>query len=38
MRKRINAVPTFNVLKGGEYLFMPSLTALKWLGEGQWHA
>ncbi|KGK42111.1 peroxidase [Nitrincola sp. A-D6] len=35
-RKRINAVPTFNVMKGGEYMFMPSLTALKWLGAGEW--
>jgi hypothetical protein len=22
----------FNVLRGGEYFFMPSLSALKWLG------
>jgi hypothetical protein len=26
-------VQTFNVMKGGEYLFMPSLSALKWLAE-----
>ena len=32
-RKRIDGVQTFNVMKGGEYLFMPSLSALKWLAE-----
>lgn len=37
-RKRINAIPTFNIMKGGEYMFMPSLTALKWLGAGEWEA
>jgi hypothetical protein len=24
---------TFNVLRGGEYFFMPSSSALRWLGE-----
>jgi hypothetical protein len=24
---------TFNVLRGGEYFFMPSLSALRWLGD-----
>ena len=24
---------TFNVLRGGEYMFMPSLSALKWLAD-----
>lgn len=36
-RKRIDAVQTFNVLKGGEYLFLPSLSALKWLSEAGWN-
>ena len=35
-RKRIDGVQTFNVMKGGEYLFMPSLSALKWLAAGDW--
>ena len=35
-RKRIDGVQTFNVMKGGEYLFMPSLSALKWLAAGSW--
>jgi len=26
-------IETFNVLRGGEYMFMPSLTALKWLAD-----
>lgn len=36
-RKRVNGVTTFNRLMGGEYLFMPSLTALRWIGEAGWH-
>jgi deferrochelatase/peroxidase EfeB len=32
VRRRIHGIDTFNVLRGGEYLFMPSLSALKWLG------
>jgi deferrochelatase/peroxidase EfeB len=31
VRRRIHGIETFNVLRGGEYLFMPSLSALKWL-------
>ena len=31
VRRRIRGIETFNVLKGGEYFFMPSLSALKWL-------
>jgi len=31
VRRRIHGIETFNVLRGGEYLFMPSLTALQWL-------
>jgi len=33
VRHRVHGIETFNVLRGGEYFFMPSLTALKWLGE-----
>jgi hypothetical protein len=32
-RRRIHGIETFNVLRGGEYFFMPSLTALKWLAD-----
>jgi Dyp-type peroxidase family len=34
VRRRIHGIETFNVLRGGEYFFMPSLSALRWLGEG----
>jgi Dyp-type peroxidase family len=30
-RRRLPGIETFNVLKGGEYFFMPSLSALRWL-------
>jgi deferrochelatase/peroxidase EfeB len=33
VRRRAHGIETFNVLRGGEYLFMPSLSALRWLGE-----
>ena len=33
VRRRIRGIETFNVLRGGEYFFMPSLSALKWLSE-----
>ena len=33
VRRRIHGLETFNVLRGGEYFFMPSLSALRWLGE-----
>jgi Dyp-type peroxidase family len=32
-RRRIHGIETFNVLRGGEYFFLPSLSALKWIGE-----
>ncbi len=32
VRRRIHGIQSFNVLRGGEYMFMPSLSALKWLG------
>jgi Dyp-type peroxidase family len=31
VRRRIHGIETFNVLRGGEYFFMPSLSALNWL-------
>ena len=33
VRRRVHGIETFNVLRGGEYFFMPSLSALKWLGQ-----
>ena len=30
---RIHGIETFNVLRGGEYFFMPSLSALRWISE-----
>ena len=30
-RRRVHGLETFNVLRGGEYFFMPSISALKWL-------
>jgi Dyp-type peroxidase family len=31
VRRRIHGIETFNVLRGGEYFFLPSLSALSWL-------
>ena len=33
VRSRMSGIETFNVLQGGEYLFMPGLSALRWLAE-----
>ena len=33
VRRRVHGIETFNVLRGGEYFFMPSLSALRWLAE-----
>jgi Dyp-type peroxidase family len=33
VRRRIHGIETFNILRGGEYFFMPSLSALRWLSE-----
>jgi deferrochelatase/peroxidase EfeB len=33
VRQRISGIETFNVMVGGEYLFLPSLSALKWLAK-----
>jgi hypothetical protein len=29
----MTSIETFNILRGGEYLFMPSLSALRWIAE-----
>ena len=31
VRRRIRGIQTFNVLRGGEYFFLPSISALNWL-------
>jgi Dyp-type peroxidase family len=31
VRRRIHGIETFNVLRGGEYFFLPSLSALRWI-------
>ena len=31
VRRRVHGIETFNVLRGGEYFFMPGLSALRWL-------
>ncbi|GAA3129125.1 Dyp-type peroxidase [Streptosporangium carneum] len=33
LRRRLRALPRFVVTRGGEYCFMPSLSALRWLGD-----
>ena len=33
IRRRVHGIQTFNVLRGGEYFFLPSLSALKWLAD-----
>jgi deferrochelatase/peroxidase EfeB len=33
VRRRIHGIETFNVLRGGEYFFIPSLSALRWLAD-----
>ncbi len=35
VRRRVHGIETFNVLRGGEYFFMPSLSALRWLADAQ---
>jgi hypothetical protein len=32
LRRRLAPLPRFVVTRGGEYCFLPSLTALRWLG------
>ena len=36
VRRRLDGVGTFNQLRGGEYLFMPSLSALRWIAGAAW--
>jgi deferrochelatase/peroxidase EfeB len=31
VRRRVHGIETFNVLRGGEYFFMPSISALTWI-------
>jgi deferrochelatase/peroxidase EfeB len=31
VRRRLHGIETYNVLRGGEYFFMPSLSALRWI-------
>ena len=31
--KRYRGLQTYNIVKGGEYCFIPSLSALKWISE-----
>ena len=33
IRRRMIGLPAFVVNRGGEYCFMPSLSALRWLAE-----
>jgi Dyp-type peroxidase family len=33
VRRRIHGIDTFSVLRGGEYFFLPSLSALRWLAD-----
>jgi Dyp-type peroxidase family len=33
VRRRIHDIQTFNVLRGGEYFFMPGLSALRWIAD-----
>src|SRR5215475_1935903 len=35
LRKRLRGIPDFVVTRGGEYCFMPSLSALRWLADLQ---
>ena len=37
IRRRLQGLTRFTILRGGEYMFAPSLTALKWLSEGHSH-
>ena len=35
LRKRLQGLPRFVVVRGGEYCFMPGLRALRWLADLQ---
>lgn len=32
-RRRVKGIPSFTLTKGGEYFFVPSMTALRWMAE-----
>jgi hypothetical protein len=34
VRRRLTGLPDFTVTRGGEHVFLPSLTGLRWLAEG----
>lgn len=34
VRRLVRGIQTFNVMRGGEYFFMPSISALNWLANG----
>jgi Dyp-type peroxidase family len=34
VRRLVRGIETFNVLRGGEYFFMPSISGLNWLAKG----
>jgi len=34
VRRRVRGIETFNILRGGEYFFMPSISGLNWLANG----
>src|ERR1041385_3531544 len=34
VRRLVRGIETFNVLRGGEYFFMPSISALNWIANG----
>lgn len=38
IRRRIQGLPTFTMVRGGEYFFLPGLRALRWLAEGEYGA
>mgnify|MGYP000498183547 FL=1 len=38
VRRRVDGVTTFNRLRGGQNMFMPSLTALRWIADAGWES
>ncbi|WP_197740334.1 Dyp-type peroxidase [Paenibacillus odorifer] len=37
IRHRMKEIPSFSITKGGEYFFVPSMTALRWMAELDQH-
>lgn len=37
LRRRVKGLPSFTLTKGGEYFFVPSMTALRWMAELNQH-